>query len=110
MIWLNSPETRASSRACDVKNARQRNVSDFSLTRRIKLLGRSLTMKYLILSIAVACLLAISSAASRQIRAPRSDAINQTFNVDGVERTVVIYPGAKPAPKAGAPLVLGFHG
>ena len=67
-------------------------------------------MKYFILPIAAACLLAISGAASRQFRASRSEAINQTFNVDGVERTAIIYPNTKPAPKAGAPLVLGFHG
>jgi polyhydroxybutyrate depolymerase len=67
-------------------------------------------MKNLILSVAAACLLAISGVAARQFRAPQSDAINQTFDVDGVERTAVIYPSAKPAPKAGAPLALGFHG
>jgi len=67
-------------------------------------------MKYLILSIAAACLLAISGAAPRQFRVWRSEAINQSFNVDGVERTTIIYPNTKPAPKAGSPLVLGFHG
>lgn len=72
-------------------------------------------MKHLILSIATLCLLAIagsslSDAASRQFRASQSEAINQSFNVDGVERTAIIYPNTKPAPKMGAPLVLGFHG
>jgi polyhydroxybutyrate depolymerase len=67
-------------------------------------------MKHLILSIAAACLLAISGVASRQFRASRSEAINQTFNIDGVERTAIIYPNTKPSPKTGAPLVLGFHG
>jgi polyhydroxybutyrate depolymerase len=67
-------------------------------------------MKYLILSIAALCLLAISGAASRQFRPFQSEAINQSFNVDGVERTALIYTNTKPASKTGAPLVLGFHG
>lgn len=71
-------------------------------------------MKYHNLSIATVCLLAIacsplSGAASRQF-ASQSEAINQTFNVDGVERIAIIYPNTKPASKTGAPLVLGFHG
>jgi len=76
---------------------------------------RSLAMKYLILSITAACLLAVaigqlSGAASRQSRTSQSEAINQTFNIDGVERTALIYRNSAPAPKTGAPLVLGFHG
>jgi len=67
-------------------------------------------MKCLILSIAAASLLAISGGAPRQFRAPQSEAINQTFNIDGVERAAIIYPNTKPAPKTGAPLALGFHG
>jgi polyhydroxybutyrate depolymerase len=67
-------------------------------------------IKYLILSIATVCLLAISGAASRQFRASRSEAINQSFDIDGVERTAIIYHNTKPAPEKGAPLVLGFHG
>ena len=67
-------------------------------------------MKYLILSIAAASMLAISGAAPRQFRAPQSEAINQTFNIDGVERAAIIYPNTKPASKTGAPLALGFHG
>jgi len=76
---------------------------------------RSPAMKYLILSITTACLLSIaisqpSGAASRQSRSSQSGAINQTFNVDGVERSAIVYPNTKPASKTGAPLVLGFHG
>ncbi len=67
-------------------------------------------MKYLILSIAVACPLVVSSAASRQFRALQSRTANQTFNVDGVERTALVYPNTKSESRAGAPLVLGFHG
>jgi hypothetical protein len=66
-------------------------------------------MKCLILSIAAASLLAISGAAPRQFRAPQSEAINQTFNIDGAERAAIIYPNTKPAPKTGAQLALGFH-
>jgi ketosteroid isomerase-like protein len=44
-------------------------------------------MKRLVLSAAVACLLAISGAAARQFRPSQSEAINQTLNVDGRERT-----------------------
>jgi ketosteroid isomerase-like protein len=43
-------------------------------------------MTYLVLSVAAACLLAISGAASRQFRPSRSEVIGQTFNVDGRER------------------------
>ncbi|MCI0389154.1 MAG: esterase [Acidobacteria bacterium] len=72
-------------------------------------------MKYLVLSTAATCLLAItgsqlSGAASRRFLAPQSGAINQTFKVDGVERTALFYPNTKPESKTGAPLVLGFHG
>ncbi|MGH9937363.1 MAG: alpha/beta hydrolase family esterase [Blastocatellia bacterium] len=72
-------------------------------------------MKYLILSIAAACLLSIAGArlsgvALRQFRAPQSEATNQTFNIDGVERSAIVYSNTKPASKTGAPLVLGFHG
>src|SRR5262249_12550187 len=67
------------------------------------------------LSIVAACLLAIAdgrlaSASSRQFRASQSEAIKQTFNIDGVERTALVYSSAKPAAKTGAPLVLAFHG
>jgi len=44
-------------------------------------------IKRMVLSAAVACMLAISSAASRQFRPSRSEATNQTFNFDGRERT-----------------------
>jgi poly(3-hydroxybutyrate) depolymerase len=67
-------------------------------------------MKYFILSIATVCLLAIPGASSRQFRPSQSEAINQTFNVDGGERTAIIYPNTKPASKTGEPLTLGFHG
>lgn len=72
-------------------------------------------MRYFIFSIAAALLLAIaggllSGVASRQSRATQSNAINQSFNVDGVERAALVYPNTKPVPKTGAPLVLGFHG
>lgn len=67
-------------------------------------------MKYLILSIAAACFFAISGMASRQFRASRTEAINQSFNVDGVERAAIIYPNTKPSSNIGSPLVLGFHG
>src|SRR5688572_33479777 len=80
-------------------------VSDFFIARRVKRRGRSLTMKYFILSIATVCMLSISGGASRQFRAPQSEAIDQSFDVDGIERTALIYPGAKPAPETGAPLV-----
>jgi polyhydroxybutyrate depolymerase len=75
---------------------------------------KSLAVKYSILSIVIAGTLAIagtqfSGKALRQFRSERS-AINQTFNVDGIERDAIIYPNTNPAPKAGAPLVLGFHG
>lgn len=43
-------------------------------------------MKCLIFSIATVCLLAISGAASLQFRASRSEVIDQSFIVDGVER------------------------
>lgn len=71
-------------------------------------------MRRYFLSVATACALAITSGqitglAWRQFRQFQS-ANNQTFNVDGVERAAIIYPNTKPAPKAGAPLVLGFHG
>lgn len=63
-------------------------------------------MKYLILSIAAACLLAFAgnqfpNAASSRFSSPQSEPINQSFNVDGVERAAVIYPNSKPAPKSG---------
>ena len=72
-------------------------------------------MKYFIISIAAACLLAIAGGqfpniASRQSRSSQSEPINQTLNVDGIERAAVIFPNSKPAPKTGAPLVLAFHG
>jgi polyhydroxybutyrate depolymerase len=67
-------------------------------------------MKYLILSTAAACLLTVSGVSQRQFRASQSKAINQTFNVDGVERTALTYANTKPASKTGPPLVLGFHG
>jgi uncharacterized protein (TIGR02246 family) len=41
----------------------------------------------IILSVAAACLLAISGAASRQFRPSRSEAANQIINVGGRERT-----------------------
>ncbi|HLF83932.1 MAG TPA: esterase [Blastocatellia bacterium] len=34
----------------------------------------------------------------------------ETFTVDGVERQAVVYPNARPAPGAGAPVVFMFHG
>src|SRR5262245_18565769 len=72
-------------------------------------------LKSLVFSIAAACLLAtmgsqLSGAASREFTAPQSRAANQTFNIDGVERTALVYPNTKPESKTGAPLVLGFHG
>src|SRR5262245_33476729 len=72
-------------------------------------------MKYRILSIAAACLLAITSGqisgvAARQVPAGQSRAFDQTLNIDGVERAALVYPNTKPESKTGAPLVLGFHG
>jgi polyhydroxybutyrate depolymerase len=34
----------------------------------------------------------------------------ETFTVDGLERQALVYPNAKPAPGAGAPVVFVFHG
>jgi polyhydroxybutyrate depolymerase len=34
----------------------------------------------------------------------------QTFNIDGVERTALIFPSSAPSAKTGAPLVFAFHG
>jgi len=34
----------------------------------------------------------------------------ETFIIDGVERQAIVYPNAKPAPSAGAPVVFVFHG
>jgi len=34
----------------------------------------------------------------------------ETFTIDGVERHATVYPNAKPAPSAGAPVVFVFHG
>jgi polyhydroxybutyrate depolymerase len=91
------------------------NVSDFSLAARVKMRARrSLTMK-LFISIAALCALTasgiwLSGAASRQPRSSQAQPINQTINVDGVERKALVYSNSAPAPKTGAPLVLGFHG
>ncbi|HKQ79571.1 MAG TPA: esterase [Blastocatellia bacterium] len=72
-------------------------------------------MKYRILSIAAACLLAItggqlSGVAARQVPAGQSRAFDLTLNIDGVERTALVYPNTMPESKTGVPLVLGFHG
>jgi polyhydroxybutyrate depolymerase len=45
-----------------------------------------------------------------RIRQAPAGAIQQTFNVDGVERTALVFPNSKPAPAPGAPLLLCFHG
>lgn len=34
----------------------------------------------------------------------------QTFKVDGIERTALVFSGSVPSPKTGAPLVFAFHG
>ncbi|MGE0130171.1 MAG: PHB depolymerase family esterase [Blastocatellales bacterium] len=72
-------------------------------------------MRYAMFSIMAICLLAITSnkfsgATLWQFRQSQSGAVNQTINVDGVERTAIIFPNTKPSPNTGAPLVLGFHG
>ncbi len=72
-------------------------------------------MKNFIISSAAACILTITGGQyfrvdSRQLQTSQSSAVSQTFNVDGVERTALIYPGTKPESKTGAPLLLGFHG
>lgn len=69
----------------------------------------------LFISIAALCLLAGAGAqlpgvASRRPRTAQAQPINQTFNVDGLERRALVYPNSAPAPKEGAPLLLGFHG
>jgi polyhydroxybutyrate depolymerase len=34
----------------------------------------------------------------------------ETFTIYGIERQAIVYPNAKPAPGAGAPVVFVFHG
>lgn len=70
-------------------------------------------MKYLVLSLLATCFaltLLHKHADSRQARQASRAAIQQTFNLDGQPRDALIYSNSKPAPKTGAPLVLGFHG
>jgi polyhydroxybutyrate depolymerase len=91
------------------------NVSDFSLAGCVKNRARrSLTMK-LFIFITALCLLTVAGAqlpgaASRRSSSSQAQPINQTFNVDGVERKALVYSNSAPTPKTGAPLVLGFHG
>jgi polyhydroxybutyrate depolymerase len=35
---------------------------------------------------------------------------SETFTIDGVERRAIVYPGAKPSTRSGAPVVFVFHG
>lgn len=72
-------------------------------------------MRYFALSVAALCLMAFAGSgffnpALNQSRLSEPEPVNQSFNVDGVERSAIIYPNTKPASKTGAPLVLGFHG
>lgn len=75
-------------------------------------------MKYVRLSVAIACVpLALwlttgvyGHAARPQSQVSRVEPINQTFTIDGVRRTALIYPAPTSASKTGAPLLLVFHG
>jgi polyhydroxybutyrate depolymerase len=70
-------------------------------------------MKYLLISFMTTCFaltLLHAHADSHQAGQISRDAVHQTFNIDGQPRDALIYPNSKPAPKTGAPLVLGFHG
>ncbi len=44
------------------------------------------------------------------VSSSRVTAISQTFDVDGQERSAIVYPNSAAASKSGVPLVLGFHG
>lgn len=70
-------------------------------------------MKKMLFSIAA--LLALAAFGFRNheaeiLRGPVAELFNQTFTVDGIERTALVSPNSVPAPKEGSPLVLIFHG
>ena len=79
-------------------------------------------MKYGMGSLAIVCLplalwlsigihrSAAKPTASAQSQASRVEPTNQSFTIDGVRRTALIYLPSAPTPKTNMPLLLVFHG
>jgi polyhydroxybutyrate depolymerase len=68
-------------------------------------------MQQALLSLMIICLfVALQLGAAVRHTAQPIEPVNQSFIVDGLRRTALIYPNAVPAPKTGAPLLLVFHG